>query len=406
MEANNSTDLEISRKQDRTRKEHPDPHRERERERSPDHRLQRDSRVRDHRYEGRDSGWRRDDYRSGAGRSPSPHRGSRDGRYARDSRDRDFGPGYDSRRSRSPPPVRHYDNGYRRRDESPHRRAPPSEELDMPFRYGADVPDVQLVLLGDVYKEYVSWVQSVFHSHGLRTNVIYVNPRFPREPLIQRQMVEGVHAVSFLEPNSAGKQQIDIRVFTRTPTSINFDDYKVTPHQAAALVVDKKRVQAPQAQPTYPPVNNYGQGYRPEVPPPVGYPYQQQQPPPHYAIPPVPAPQIQPAAPAPDISRMVGQLNNESLSALLATLTQSQAAVQQPPHPAMPYGAAPAPAAPQTPQIDINALLGNLRSAANPGAPAYGEAPAFGVGAAPQLPAGYDAQQAQKLLDQLRRIAP
>ncbi|KAK3400565.1 hypothetical protein B0T20DRAFT_148597 [Sordaria brevicollis] len=393
--------LEISRKQDRTRKEHPDPHRERERERSPDRRVPRDSRVRDHRYEGRDAGWRRDDYRSGPGRSPSPRRGSRDGRYARDSRDRDFGPGYDSRRSRSPLPTRYYDNGYRRRDESPHRRAPSSEELDMPFRYGADVPDVQLVLLGDVYKDYVSWVQSVFHAHGLRTNVMYVNPRFSREPLVQRQMVEGVLAVSFFEPSSAGKQQIDIRVFTRTPTSINFDDYKVTPHQAAALVFDKKRTQHPQAQApaAYPPVHNYGQ-----VPPPVSYPYQQQ--PPHYASPPAPVPQIQPAAPAPDISGMVGQLNNESLSALLASLTQSQAAAQQPPHPAMPYGAAPAPATPQAPQIDISALLGNLRNAANPGVPAYGEAPTYGVGAAPQLPAGYDAQHAQKLLDQLRRIAP
>ncbi|KAK3486617.1 uncharacterized protein B0T23DRAFT_407545 [Neurospora hispaniola] len=394
--------LEISKKQDRTRKEHPERDRERERERSPDRRLPRDSRIRD-RYEARDPGWRRDDYRPGPGRSPSPHRGSRDGRYARGSRDRDFGPGYDSRRSRSPPSVRYYDNGYRRRDDSPHRRVPSSEELDMPFRYGADVPDVQLVLLGDVHKEFVSWVQSVFHSYGLRTNVIYANPRFPREPLIQRQMVEGVHAVSFLDPNSPSKQQLDIRVFTRTATSINFDDYKVTPHQAAALVVDKKRIQPPQPPPTYP-VNNYGHGYRPEVPPPVSYPYQQQP----YAIPPAPAPQIQQLpAPVQDISSVVGQLNNESLSALLATLTQSQGMAPQPPHPAMPYGAAPpAPAAAQAAQIDINTLLGNLRSAANPGAPSYGDVPAYGVGSAPPVPTGYDAQQAQKLLDQLRRIAP
>ncbi|KAK1783288.1 hypothetical protein QBC45DRAFT_316871 [Copromyces sp. CBS 386.78] len=388
--------LEISKKQDRTRKEHSDHGRERERERSPERRP----RIRD-RYEARDPGWRRDDYRPGPGRSPSPRR--RDGRYARDSRDRDFGPGYDSRRSRSPPPVRYYDNGYRRRDETPHRRVPSSEELDMPFRYGADVPDVQLVLLGDVHKEYVSWVQGIFHAHGLRTNVIYANPRFPREPLIQRQMVEGVHAVSFLDSTSPSKQQLDIRVFTRTTTSINFDDYKVTPQQAAALVVEKKRIQPPQPQSTYPSVNSYGHGYRPEVPPPVSYPYQQ-----HYAIPPAPAPQIQPPAPVQDISSVVGQLNNESLSALLATLTQSQSAVQQqPPHPAMPYGAAPAPVAPQAPQIDMNALLGNLRSAANPGIPSYGEGPqAYGVGSAPPVPTGYDAQQAQSLLDQLRRIAP
>lgn len=403
MSTKHFQDLEISKKQDRTRKEHSDHGRERERDRSPERRPQRDPRIRD-RYEARDPGWRRDDYRPGPGRSPSPRRGSRDGRYGRDSRDRDFGPGYNSRRSRSPPPVRYYDNDYRRRDESPRRRVPSSEELDMPFRYGADVPDVQLVLLGDVHKEFVSWVQGIFHAHGLRTNVIYANPRFPREPLIQRQMVEGVHAVSFLDSTSPGRQQLDIRVFTRTPTSIKFDDYKVTPQQAAALVVERKRVQPPQPQPTYPPVNNYGQGYRPDVPPPVSYPYQQ-----HYAIPPAPAPQIQPHVPAQDLSSVVGQLNNESLSALLATLSQSQNVAQQPSHPhppAMPYGA-PAPAAPQAPQIDMNALLGNLRSAAHPGVPSYGETPAYGVGAAaPPVPTGYDAQQAQKLLDQLRRIAP
>ncbi|CCC05381.1 unnamed protein product [Sordaria macrospora k-hell] len=362
--------LEISKKQDRARKEHSDHGRERERERSPDRRPQRDTRIRD-RYEARDPGWRRDDYRPGPGRSPSPRRGSRDGRYARDSRDRDFGPGYDSRRSRSPPPGRYYDNGYRRRDESPHRRVPSSEELDMPFRYGADVPDVQLVLLGDVHKEYVSWAQGIFHAHGLRTDVIYANPRFPREPLIQRQMMEGVHAVSFLDSTSPSRQQLDIRVFTRTRTSINFDDYKVTPQQAAALVVEKKRIQPPQPQPTYPSVSNYDHGRGLEVPPPVSYPYPQQ----HYAIPPAPVPQIQPPAPVQDLSSVVGQLNNESLSALLATLSQSQGvAHQQPHHPSMPYGAAPAPAAPQAAQIDMNALLGNLRSAANPGVASYGEA--------------------------------
>jgi hypothetical protein len=101
---------------------------------------------------------------------------------------------------------------------------------------------------------------------------------------------------------------------------------------------------------------------------------------------------------------MVGGLDNSALQALLASLQNPQAGATQS------YPGIPAANAPQAAQIDMNALLGNLRSAAaaQPASPSYGAAPAYGVpvGAAPGGYGGMDpAQQVQTIMDQLKRAA-
>jgi hypothetical protein len=107
---------------------------------------------------------------------------------------------------------------------------------------------------------------------------------------------------------------------------------------------------------------------------------------------------------------MVGNLDNSALQALLASLqTPQQPGVAAPQtYPGVP----PAASAPQAAQIDMNALLGNLRSAAAAGQPAaYGAAPAPVYG--PAVPAGTGgyggvvdpAQQVQSIMEQLKRAA-
>jgi hypothetical protein len=104
---------------------------------------------------------------------------------------------------------------------------------------------------------------------------------------------------------------------------------------------------------------------------------------------------------------MVGNLDNTALQALLASL--------QGPQPSTPHahthahpGVPPA-SAPQAAQIDMNALLGNLRNVASaqPAQPSYGAAPTYG--APMSAPGGYGgvdaAQQVQSIMDQLKRAA-
>ncbi|KAL2260178.1 hypothetical protein VTK26DRAFT_5911 [Humicola hyalothermophila] len=402
-----------------------------ERDRSPDRRTPRGSRGPE-RFDTGDRGWKRDDYRPG--RSPSPRgSGSRSGRDGPYSRDREFGGSHERRRSRSPPRYSRYgeEASYRRRSPSPHRRAPvDSDRLDLPHRFGADVPDVQILLLQEVSREFVSWVQGPFHNRGLKTDVMYLNPRFPRDAVVQRQVVEGVHAIIDLDYTAQAQGKIPLQLFIRSGgSSVRFEVYQNIDPPVAVELVLRERSQSVQSRPPpqYPPTN-YSQHYPTEGAPPAGYPYQY---PPQLAAPAAPvapvAPvaQAQPAAPATtDLASMVGQLDNSALQALLASLQQNPqapAASVQGHHAAMPTqqpaGVAPPAAAPQ---IDMNALLGNLRNAAAAAAPAPAPAPSYGAAPPPAyappvahagMPAaggmgGVDtAQHVQTIIDQLKRAA-
>ncbi|AEO68014.1 uncharacterized protein THITE_2117295 [Thermothielavioides terrestris NRRL 8126] len=392
-----------------------------ERDRSPDRRAARDVRGANGRYDMGEHGRRRDDYRPG--RSPSPRRsdirGGRDGPYARD---RDFGGPHARRRSRSPARYGRYgDESYRRRSPSPHRRVPSeSDRFDLPRRFGSDVPDVQILLLQEVSRDFVGWVQGAFHTRGLKTDVMYLNPRFPRDTVVQRQVVEGVLAIVDLDYTAQSQGKIPIQVFIRSGgSSVRFELYQgVDPPVAAELVMREKSqhgVQLAQSHPPYVP-NGYGQQPRyPTEAAPAGYPYQY---PPQSVAPAQPQAAPPPAA---DLASVVGQLDNSALQALLASLQNPQASTAaHAPHSAVP----PASAQPQAAQIDMNALFGNLRSVAAaappapvpgapaPGVPSYGAAPPYAPPAAPAAAVpgggyggGVDAAHVQTILEQLNRPA-
>lgn len=221
-------------------------------------------------------------------------------------------------------------------------------------------------------------------ERGLKADVMYFNPRFSRDSVLQKLVVEGVHGVIELDLRSQTASRIPLQVFDRSAGSNNvrFDQYQdLDPKVAAELVLRTKQSHArppqqPQqpAYPTYPPnpYSQYPQQYPPAQAPPAGYPYPQA---------PVAAPPAPTTLSVQDIAGMAGHVDNNTLQALLASL----AAGQQPPQ----AGGMPTAA----PQVDINALLGSLQGTAGAQAPAL----AYGVSAryAPQMnatpgpPAGY-----------------
>ncbi|KAI0439137.1 hypothetical protein F4803DRAFT_63731 [Xylaria telfairii] len=208
-----------------------------------------------------DTNRRRDDYRPGRPASPRRSnqrrlpsydgsmrgRGHRESSYSSDRR-RSQSPGYSSR------------DPYRRRSPSPYPRYAPSVDPDLPRRYGSDVPDVQFLLLQDVKREFVSWAQNAFASQGLRVDVMFLNPQFPRDAVIQRQVMEGVHAVAELDFRAQGYGRIPLQVFDRSAgyNNVRFDQYQdLEPVIAAQLVARTK------SQSQIPPPPYHGSQYLP-----------------------------------------------------------------------------------------------------------------------------------------------
>ena len=143
-------------------------------------------------------------------------------------------------------------DGYRQRSPDPYRAPITEAELDIPRRYGASVPDVQFVLREEVSREFISWVERAFVAAGLRVEVMFLNPCFPRDAVIQRQVVEGVHAVAELDYRAQQLARIPLQVFDRSAgrNSVRFDQYQdLDPSIASQLVMRAKSAMVPPPSP-------------------------------------------------------------------------------------------------------------------------------------------------------------
>ncbi|KAI5859817.1 hypothetical protein GGS23DRAFT_262374 [Durotheca rogersii] len=269
---------------------------------------------------------RRDDYRPGSGRQSSPRRGSHRQQNSYDD-SRSYRDGLDSGRgrSRSPGYGRRDSAHYRRRSPSPYRRHSSGAELDIPRRYGGEIPDVQFLLLQEVERDFVSWVEGAFVSQGLKVHVMFLNPHFPRDAVIHRQVVEGVHAVVELDFHARQSGTISLQVFDRSAgrDNVRYDQYRdLDPLIAAQLVTrTKTQAQMPPYNVPYPPMQQYPQ----TAPSPyLAAPYPNQ----HYAG------GAAPGGPA------GSSLDPATLQRILGTLGQ-QGGPQGPPPPGHPAGGGP-----------------------------------------------------------------
>ncbi|MCJ1389009.1 hypothetical protein MMC18_001862 [Xylographa bjoerkii] len=283
----------------------------------------------------RDEPRRRDDYRPGRSPSPRGYRGRDEYRGGRDrSPDRYYG-----RRSRSRSP---FGRAPRYRSPSPRAREVDQEAtLPIPRRDARDVPDVQLILIEEVDRAFVTYIESSFRERGLRCAVLIL-PGVPLEAVVKRQILEGVQAIVKLYRTSQLTGKIPLQLFDRTggADNVRFEEYdELEARIAAELVIRAKAKQITAAVPT--PHNLYTAPSAPYS----ALPYTQ--------APQAPLPQqAVPNAGQPNIANLITSLDGPALQKLLGAMQQN-------------------PQTPQTPQQhmplqspaqnqDLSALLGNV----------------------------------------------
>ncbi|RFU79188.1 hypothetical protein TARUN_3044 [Trichoderma arundinaceum] len=405
--------LEISRLQDKSKKE---------RNRSPERGARgrdggrRGEKYRDENRPARNQSPRRNDYYGRTDRADRADRTERTERTDSYGRDRGY---YDSGRgrgrSRSPSGYgRNEKDSYRRRSPSPYSRPRHEAELDLPRRYGADVPDVQIIMQPDVNRDFGTWVEGAFKAKGLRTNVMYLHPRFPKDQVIQRQAAEGVHGVVDLDLRAQSMARIPVHSFDRSGGihNVRFEQYvDLEPSTAAEVILRAKASGAASyGQPYGGGAGGYPTQYgaqAPQAPHVAAYPGMQQP----GSYPQQPAPSAPAAA---DLASLIGQVDNNTLQRLLSTIQAGSSGV-------MPGGLAHGGAKPAAPAanaaVDIQAILGSLNGGAAPqqhpgahpqmqyGAPYGGQpaaVPSVGV-AQPAAGTGDAATQVQNIMAQLAR---
>ncbi|EAW09550.1 putative RNA-binding protein (Nab3) [Aspergillus clavatus NRRL 1] len=245
---------------------------------------------------------RRDDYRPPP-RSPSP----RPFRARDEYRSRDRTPErYDRRerrRSRSP-----YGRDRRYRSPSPRGRNAYDGDADLPVprRAPRDVPEVQILVLEEVDRNFIFHVENSFRNRGLRVDVLVLGPRIPLNAAVQRQINEGVLAVVRLSRPNQFSRKIPLQLFDRSggADNVRFNEYpEVEPNIAAEIVFHAQAMQ--------------------RGAPPVPNPFPAN---PAFAVPTLPAAPI-PQAPLPtlpnsNVANMISSLDGPTLQSLLSALQQ------------------------------------------------------------------------------------
>ncbi|KAL5335723.1 hypothetical protein BJX70DRAFT_410261 [Aspergillus crustosus] len=231
---------------------------------------------------------RRDDYRPPRSPSPRAYR-PRDGYRSRDRTPERFDR-RERRRSRSP---------YRdRRHHSPSpRRATYDSDADLPVprRAPRDIPNVQILVLEELDRNFVYHVESSFRNRGLRVDVLMLGLRIPLDAAVKRQASEGVLAVvrlsrpkyPDLEPSVAAEIVFQAQTLQRNVPALPFTPaaYGVPPLPPAPL---------PHPGPTLPNPPNFANAIShldgPGLQSLIAALQQQQRPPVQPAQPPFPAP--------------------------------------------------------------------------------------------------------------------
>lgn len=282
----------------------------------------------------------RDDYRPV--RSPSP-RGFRGRDEYRGGRDRSPDRYYGGRRSRSRSP---YNRNGRFRSRSPRNRDPDDEsDLPIPRRETRDVPDVQMILVDEVDRTFVAYIEKSFRDRGLRCDALQL-PRVSLAAVIKRQMLEGVQAVVKIFRQSQVTGKIPLQVFDRSGgvDNIRFDEYaELDANIAAELVIRAKSTHlkpAPGPAPgpgPYNPAPAYGASQYAQTP--------QQHLPPQ---------QPQSAGANPNLANLITNMDGPALQKLLGAMAQTPQTPQSAPN-------LPSQTPQQATQIpDLAALLGNV----------------------------------------------
>ncbi|KAI9850986.1 MAG: hypothetical protein M1838_004678 [Thelocarpon superellum] len=267
---------------------------------------------------GRDRGFAepargRDDYRPPRSPSPRGYRGRDEYRGGRErNRERDR---YERRsRSRSP-----YSRGGRYRSRTPPTREQDEDaNLPLPRRAARDIPETQFIVMDELDRAFVSFVDKTFRDRGIQTDVLFLNPRLPLGAVIRRQILEGVQAVSRLTRESQMSVKIPLQVFDRRGgvDNVRFEEYEdLEPHIAAELVVRAKQTHGA------PSLNPYGT---------TAPPFHSSQYGPTFAAPSQPAAPVGPnslerapsAATAPNIANLITALDGPTLQKLLGALQQ------------------------------------------------------------------------------------
>ncbi|GES84701.1 RNA recognition motif containing protein [Rhizophagus clarus] len=168
----------------------------------------------------------REDFKEEHDYRPREERGIRRGSYREQHREERF-------KHRSKPykiPSRDFNNERRQSREYPYRSQShdePNEEFPLPRRQGNDVPECQIIVLEEVERNFLWQVEKAFREASSTVHILHLSRKLHPQSVIRQMVIEGVHAVVFIEKHLALNGRVNMQIFdqTRSRDNVKYDEY-------------------------------------------------------------------------------------------------------------------------------------------------------------------------------------
>ncbi|KAK9448327.1 uncharacterized protein V1518DRAFT_418664 [Limtongia smithiae] len=138
------------------------------------------------------------------------------------------------------------------RERSPLRRnaSPAGEDWPFPRRRVDDIPDIQILVIERLDRNFVYFVEKAFKDRGLKVDIVDMSPRVNMSAIIRQTILEGVSTVAVLTNDLQDRSQVSMQVFEKLAdnATARFDEYRnLDPPVAAEIVWRAKQSRQPNA---------------------------------------------------------------------------------------------------------------------------------------------------------------
>ncbi|CAG8560668.1 8900_t:CDS:2 [Funneliformis mosseae] len=103
----------------------------------------------------------------------------------------------------------------------------PNEEFPLPRRQGNDVPECQIIVLEEVERNFLWQVENAFSEASITVHILHLSRKLHPQSVIRQMVIEGVHAVVFIERHLALNGRVNMQIFdqSRSRDNVKYDEY-------------------------------------------------------------------------------------------------------------------------------------------------------------------------------------
>ncbi|CAJ0749738.1 22440_t:CDS:2, partial [Entrophospora sp. SA101] len=149
-------------------------------------------------------------------------------RHSRDSYREDHRDQKNSHRSKPyRVPNRDYSEQKQSRDNRSQLHDKANDEFPLPRRQGNAVPECQIIVLEEVDRNYLWQAENAFREAKISVHTLHLSRKLQIQAVVRQMIVEGVHAVVFLERALIMNGRVNMQIFEhqRSQDNVKYDEY-------------------------------------------------------------------------------------------------------------------------------------------------------------------------------------